>query len=181
MSKVNYRELKRQAKQARVFVKPIIYDPKDSANNKNVPTDHQEKFAVIQALGRTPYFTYGYFPSNETPDKPWQLENKKRANFLIHRAAKCRKENRNEAGWRYEVEVKLFERFDIEVAWLVHGVKQTSKSLLTFSSKRCRKRLWRSEIESNPASSNSRTTSLAERQRKRELCKCNPAGRLDDL
>jgi hypothetical protein len=131
MTKVDYRELKRQAKQVRIFVKPTIYNPKDSANNVNVPTDHQEKFAVIQSLGRTPYFTYGYIPSNETPDKPWQLENKRRAAVLMCCAAKCRKQNRNEAGWRYEVEVRLFERFDIEVAWLVHGVRQTSGSLLT--------------------------------------------------
>ena len=117
MSKANYRELKRQTKQARIFVKPIIYNPRDSANNENVPTDHKDKFATIQALGRTPYFTYGYTPSTETSDKPWQLSNRKRANILVQYAAKCRRENRNEAGWRYEVESKIFVRFDFEVAW----------------------------------------------------------------
>jgi hypothetical protein len=117
MTKVNYRELKRQAKQARIFVKPIIYNPKDSASNENVPTDHKDKFAVIQSLGRTQYFTYGYVPSNETPDKPWQLANRHKATVLMRCAAKCRKENRNEAGWRNEVEFRLFKRFDIEVAW----------------------------------------------------------------
>ncbi|PMD34539.1 hypothetical protein L207DRAFT_467194 [Hyaloscypha variabilis F] len=78
-------------------------------------------------------------------------------------AQKCRREHRNEAGWRSEVEFKLFERFNFEVAC-----------------KKCRRRLWRSETESSPAASNSRTTSLAERQQKREPCKCSPSGRLED-
>ncbi|KAE9366418.1 hypothetical protein N431DRAFT_419663 [Stipitochalara longipes BDJ] len=103
-------------------------------------------------------------PNTETSDKPWQLENKARALKLVRYASKCRKENRNEAGWRSEIEFRLFERFDIEVAC-----------------KRCRKRLWRSEIEANPTSSNSRTTSLVERQQQRVLCQCNPSGRLDDF
>jgi len=114
MSKESYRELKRQAKQCRIFVKPTKYSPLDSAN---VPGDHKDTFAVVQGLGRTLFLNYGYTPNNETPEKPWQLENKQRAAKLVHFAAKCRRENRNEAGWRSEVEFRLFEKFDIEVAW----------------------------------------------------------------
>jgi hypothetical protein len=84
-----------------------------------VPTDHKDKFATIQSLGRTPFFTYGYTPTTETSDKPWQLSNRNRARILVQYAAKCRRENRNEAGWRYEVESKIFVRFDFEVAWYV--------------------------------------------------------------
>ncbi|CZR61240.1 uncharacterized protein PAC_11136 [Phialocephala subalpina] len=149
MARVSYRELKRQAKSAHIHVKSTKYSPFDSSN---VHADHKDMFAVVQSLGRTSYENYGHCPTNETPNKPWQLENKMRALKLVYLAVKCRKENRNEAGWRNEVESKLFERFDIEVAC-----------------KRCRKRLWASEIESNPALSNSKTTSLEDRQRKRGL------------
>lgn len=114
MSRVSYRELKRQAKSAQIQVKSTKYNLFDSGN---VHTDHKDMFAIVQCLGRTSFEKYGYCPTNDTPDKPWQLANKNRALKIVHLAAKCRKENRNEAGWRNEVESKLFERFDIEVAW----------------------------------------------------------------
>ncbi|OCK85348.1 hypothetical protein K432DRAFT_439332 [Lepidopterella palustris CBS 459.81] len=160
MTKANYRELKRETKNHRIFINSTKYNP---LKPTNVPEDHKEKFDVIQELGRTLYSRYGYVPDNETPEKPWQRANMERATKLVFFAAKCRRENRNEAGWRSEVEFRLFERFDIEVAC-----------------KRCRKRLWRSEIEASPSSSNSNTTSLRDRQQKRDPCKCNPTSRRDD-
>ena len=50
-------------------------------------------------------------------------------------------------------------------------------------SKRCRKRIWRSEIEVDPDAGNSRTTSLEERQARREgePCKCGPQWRMDNM
>jgi len=116
MKETEYRELKRNAKRCRIFFHTKKYDPFDPAN-LHVPTDHKDIFAIVQSLGRTSYSTFGYTPNLETPEKPWQLENKKRAATLVHFAAKCRRESRNEAGWRNEVEFRLFERFDIEVAW----------------------------------------------------------------
>ena len=109
-----YLELKREAKAARIFIKPSKYSP---FHSEGVPTDHKEKFSIIQSLGKTSYSSYKYVPSTETTEKPWQLGNMRRAQQLVRFASKCRKENRNEAGWRNEVESKVFERFDIEVAW----------------------------------------------------------------
>ena len=117
MSRVNYRELKRQSKQARIFVKESIYNPLDSASNVNIPTDHKDTFATIQSLGRKEFYTYGYIAHTNTTEKPWELENKKKAMVIAGLAQKCRRESRNEAGWRSEVEFKLFERFNFEVAW----------------------------------------------------------------
>lgn len=131
MSKANYRELKRQTMQARIFVKPTIYNPAGLGNKENVPTDHKDKFATVQALGGSPFFTYGYIPNTETSEKPWQLQNRARARRLVSYASRCRKENRNEAGWRSEVEFTLFERFDIEVAWYVVGEEWMAILLLT--------------------------------------------------
>lgn len=178
MKDEEYKELKREAKAARIFVRST-YSP---FNSEGIPPDHKDKFCVIQELGRTSYSAYGYVPNTETTDKPWQRQNKRRAVQLVHFADKCRKENRNEAGWRNEVESKVFERFDYEVAWYVaQRIRSPCLIVNVFEySKRCRKRLWRSEIEANPNSSNSKTVSLQDRQRKREQCKCNPAGRLGD-
>ena len=108
------RDLRREAKRHRIFVNPTKYN---GSHPGNVPDDHRPKFENIQTLGRLEYTTYGLQPSPDTPDKPWQHESKKRAAKLVHIAGKCRRENRNEAGWRYEVESRLFERFDVEVAW----------------------------------------------------------------
>ena len=114
MTNDKYRELKRQAKQSRIFFQPTQWD---HIVPSNVPQDHAEKFEIVQYLGRTSYHNYGYTPNSDTTDKPWQRQNKTRASKLVHFAGKCRKENRNEAGWRSEVESRLLERFDIEVAW----------------------------------------------------------------
>ncbi|RYP08292.1 hypothetical protein DL765_008834 [Monosporascus sp. GIB2] len=108
-----YRELKREAKRQGIEVDSIKYNP---AMVVGVPTEHKDKFDVIQRLGRISFSNFGLLPSGDTPDKPWQGDIKKRAMQLMRFAARCRKENRNESGWRYEIEQRLFERFDIEVA-----------------------------------------------------------------
>jgi len=114
MTKDDYRELKRQTKKERIFVSGTTWSVQTSTN---VPAAHRDKFAIIQALGRIEFDKYGHIPNNDTPDKPWELQNKIRALKLQSFAVRCRKENRNEAGWRYEIESRLLERFDIEVAW----------------------------------------------------------------
>ena len=116
MKETEYRELKRHARQSRIFVQAKKYDPRDPANI-NVPIPHKDRFAALQSLGRTSYFTYGFTLNNDTLEKPWQLENKRQATTLVHLAAKCRRENRNESGWRNEVEFRLFQKFDMEVSW----------------------------------------------------------------
>ncbi|RYP93668.1 hypothetical protein DL770_000199 [Monosporascus sp. CRB-9-2] len=109
----DYRELKREAKRQGIEVDSIKYNP---AMIVDVPTEHKDKFDVIQRLGRTSFSNYGCMLGGDAPDKPWQLDIKKRAIQLMRFAARCRRENRNESGWRYEIEQRLFERFDIEVA-----------------------------------------------------------------
>ena len=53
----------------------------------------------------------------------------------------------------------------------VYGTKQASKI--------CSKRLWRSEIETNPEW-NHDSMPLKERQQRREACKCHPSNRWED-
>ena len=110
------RDLRREAKRQGIEVNSMKYDP---ITVVDIPPEHKEKFAIVQSLGRILSDNYGYTPNGDTPDKPWQLVNKKRAVQLRCLASRCRIENRNESGWRYEIEHRLFERFDIEVAWLV--------------------------------------------------------------
>ncbi|KAF2793994.1 hypothetical protein K505DRAFT_417428 [Melanomma pulvis-pyrius CBS 109.77] len=154
------RELRREAKCQGIEVNSIKYNPLTVVD---VPPEHKDKFKIIQDLGRISYENYGFTPNGDTLDKPWQQDIKTRAVRLMSFASRCRKENRNESGWRYDIEQRLFERFDIEVAC-----------------KRCRRRLWRSEMEVDPNSSNSRTTSLKDRQQQRQRCTCNPSGRIDE-
>jgi hypothetical protein len=109
-----YRDLKRKAEALGFAVQHSGF----STNRPgNVPLEHQARFEHIQALGCFEYDSYGLQPSPETVDKPWQLLNKCKANKLSQLAIKCKEEKRNEAGWRESVESKVFERFEIEVAW----------------------------------------------------------------
>ena len=109
-----YRDLKRKAEESGFVVHHAKF-----CNNRpgTVPTEHQARFEHIQTLGGFVYDTYGLQPSPETIDKPWQLVNKGKASRLSRLAIKCKEERQNEAGWRAIVEFRLFERFEIEVAW----------------------------------------------------------------
>jgi hypothetical protein len=109
-----YRELKLKAEKLG-FV--IQHTPFDVNRPGNVPAEHQARFEHIKTLGRVQFDSYGVYPSPDTVDKPWQLENKGKANAIRQKAIKCKEETTNEAKWRFEVEAKLFERFEIEVAW----------------------------------------------------------------
>jgi len=115
MPRSDYLQSKREAKKARIFFEGTKYNHRHAS--PHVPWEHKDKFAVIQSLGRVQFATYGYTPNIDTHDKPWQLKNKVRAGALVRFATRCRKECINEAGWRYGVEARVFERFDIEVAW----------------------------------------------------------------
>ena len=110
------RELRREAKRQGIEVNSIKYSPHTVAD---IPPEHKDKFAIVQTLGRILIKDYRHIPNNNTSEKPWQEKIIKRAVQLMSLASRCRIENRNESGWRYEIEHRLFERFDIEVAWLV--------------------------------------------------------------
>ncbi|KAH7128364.1 hypothetical protein B0J11DRAFT_603540, partial [Dendryphion nanum] len=53
-------------------------------------------------------------------------------------------------------------------------------NLITVISKKCRKRLWRSETEMTSSYNDSHSIQLSERQQKREPCICYPNGRIDE-
>jgi hypothetical protein len=110
------RDLRREAKRQGIEFNSIKYNPLTVVD---IPPELKDKFAVIQSLGCITFNDYGFIPSGDTLDKPWQQDIKRRALQLMNFAARCRNENRNESGWRYDIEQKLFERFDIEVAWFV--------------------------------------------------------------
>jgi hypothetical protein len=109
-----YRNLKREAKAEGIEVMSKKYSPTTATH---VSLEHQDRFSEIQELGRILYSKYGYVPHGDAQGKPWQSEIKRRAQQIQEMAVKCRKANSNESGWRYGVEQRLFDRFDIEVAW----------------------------------------------------------------
>ena len=63
------------------------------------------------------YESYAVQPRPDIINKPWELDNKLRAKRISQKAAQARGEYQNEDGWRMELENRVFERFEIEVAW----------------------------------------------------------------
>lgn len=111
---MEYRELKRQLKSQGVHTSHAKYN---NSNPHNVPEDHRARFNDVQNLGRFRFDTYSHVPHPDTPLKPWTSETKRRATRIMTYALLCRRENHNEDGWRHEVEDRVLERFDMEVAW----------------------------------------------------------------
>lgn len=131
MTRKNYRELKAETKQQRIF----FSSQKFSSRFPNlVPELHREKFSTIQELGRMLYDTYAFVPGCESLERPWQKENKRKASRLVRDAIRCREANKNESGWRYELEPKVFERFEIEVTWLVSDGLSAGPQFITDAS-----------------------------------------------
>jgi hypothetical protein len=179
MTGKKYRDLKAETKRQRIFFNSQKFS---SRFPNKVPEPHREKFFTIQELGCTSFETYAFVPGCDSLERPWQKENKQKASRLVRDAGRCRDANKNEGGWRYELEPKVFERFEIEVTWLVSDglITGPPNSLLMPHSKTCRKRLWRSESEVNHDFANSTAPSLKERQARREPCTCNPLTRMND-
>lgn len=179
MTGKKYRDLKAETKRQRIFFSSQKFS---SRYLERVPELHREKFFTIQELGRTLYDTYAFVPGCDSLERPWQSENRQKASRLVRDAIRCREANKNEGGWRYELEPRVFERFEIEVTWLVSGELNAGLPSLSLmpNSKTCRKRLWRSEIEVHNDSADSEAPSLKDRQIRREPCICNPLTRLND-
>jgi hypothetical protein len=114
MANASYLELKREANVSNVHVLPGRYD--DSIPN-NVPTVHREKFFEIQSLGSRHFDNDGSLSAVVPTAGPWPRERRWTAASIHRRAEKCRSENRNESGWRAEIENRIFQRFDIQVTW----------------------------------------------------------------
>lgn len=101
-------------KEFRIMFHPRKYCPEHPGN---VPEQHQTKFQHIQQLGQMIYESYAVQPRPDITNKPWELENKLRAKRVSQKATQARSTYQNEDGWRMELENRIFERFEIEVAW----------------------------------------------------------------
>jgi hypothetical protein len=117
MAGKKYRDLKAETKRQRIFFKSQKFS---SRFLDLVPEIHREKFFTIQELGRTLYDAYAFVPGCDSLERPWQYENKRKASRLVRDAIRCREANDNESGWRYGIEPRVFERFEIEVTWSVY-------------------------------------------------------------
>jgi hypothetical protein len=83
----------------------------------NVPLEHITKFTHIQQLGKINYDSYAFQPRADTINRPWEPENQLRARRIRQKAELCNSSYQNEDGWRMELENRVFERFEMEVAW----------------------------------------------------------------
>jgi hypothetical protein len=50
-------------------------------------------------------------------EKPWMGQTKRRAEWLSNRASSLIYQERNEEGWRFDLENDVLHRFLVEVAW----------------------------------------------------------------
>ncbi|KAI4920652.1 uncharacterized protein J4E92_008295 [Alternaria infectoria] len=107
-----------KAKEFRIKFYPEFYPPHPG----DVPEEHQIKFKHIQQLGKMSYESYAIQPRPDTIDKPWELENKRRAKQMIYWAVRSRDDHQNEDSWRMELEPYVFKRFKIEVGCLSTGL-----------------------------------------------------------
>jgi hypothetical protein len=115
--KDKFRDLKREMKANNIYVHQTKYSPFSPPDF--VPPRHREVFAQIHTLGRRGFDEEVFDGKQVLHEAPWKLENKRKAAQLVDLATKCRIEQQSEYGWRMRVEAKLFERFDVEVAWYV--------------------------------------------------------------
>jgi hypothetical protein len=58
-----------------------------------------------------------YCAENGVNEKPWKSQTKRRAEWLSNRATTLLYQQRNEAGWRFDLENDVLHRFMVEVAW----------------------------------------------------------------
>ncbi|CZR61916.1 uncharacterized protein PAC_11813 [Phialocephala subalpina] len=127
------------------------------------PSTHRATFANIKKLGRLEFFEYRESITVDSEENPWREQTKRRAERIATLARICRDGRKNEAGWRMSLESEILARFTIEVAC-----------------RRCRARLWRSELEA--AASDQLSASLEERRKERRPCTCRTGRRgLDSI
>ena len=81
------------------------------------PEPHVGLFTNVAKLGDTHYNVFAKSKESPSLDEPWEAQIINRANRLVEIAEKCRRERRNEAGWRSALEPEIFSRFAVEVAW----------------------------------------------------------------
>ena len=110
MTPEQYGNLKRLAKKYRIqFDGPLPPD--------QWPSSHADLFRNIQLLGQKKHNEYKADKINHSKNEPWRAQTARRAERVVAIAKRLRSENRNEAGWRLELEPEIFSRFTVEVAW----------------------------------------------------------------
>lgn len=83
-----------------------------------LPLQHCRTFNRIRAIQKKNLDDY-HKDSTSQSNKPWREQTYKRAKWLATCAAKLVDQQRNEAGWRFNIENDVFHRFRVDVAWLV--------------------------------------------------------------
>ncbi|CAM1508637.1 Fc.00g054850.m01.CDS01 [Cosmosporella sp. VM-42] len=124
------------------------------------PDCHQGLRNDTRKLAETRFTSYAS-SLQTTEDEPWKLEVKSVAKKLVGRAVRCKQ--RNESSWRAACEHVVFSRLSAEVAC-----------------RKCRNRIWRSEIEAKRSDKSGASTALTHRQQNREPCRCPRQERLQD-
>ncbi|KAE9371916.1 hypothetical protein N431DRAFT_342019 [Stipitochalara longipes BDJ] len=124
------------------------------------PLHHLKTCQKISILGSQRYSTYC---SDDDGSKFWKQETKDRAQRLVDTVSRLTRNQSSEMQWRLDIEKIVFKRFE-------SGIKCPEPT--------CGKRLWRSEIEAEPETSNNFTRSLQNRRRERVTCSCSADVRL---
>ncbi|KAI0410430.1 hypothetical protein F5X98DRAFT_110561 [Xylaria grammica] len=126
------------------------------------PSSHKSTLDAIIDLGQRKFDSYGLGNAGDTDDiEPWKLHIKDQVVLLTEKVKRQRK--RNESTWRSACEPIVFARLEAEVAC-----------------RKCRKRVWRAEIEPTRDGTSSAAEALRKRRRNREPCRCPRAARSQD-
>lgn len=102
------RDLRRLIKKFRINFKP--------PSHGQLPSCHKNTFdqiRVIRDIRFDSYCTENVILNEE----PWTAQTKRRAEWLSKRAATLIYQQRNEAGWRFDLENDVLYRFMVEVVW----------------------------------------------------------------
>ena len=150
-----------------------------STSEKDWPDAHSSTFAAIKNLGDRKFDSYHEHVSVHASEQPWTQQIKQRAQGLANRSEQLFKQQRNETGWRLNLEPRVFSRFKAEVAWYAPDCI-CSTATKKGSSPQCRARVWRSEIEATVGAGHSMAQSLEEQRKNRKYCQCPPRMRPGD-
>ncbi|KIW14375.1 hypothetical protein PV08_07157 [Exophiala spinifera] len=125
--------------------------------------DPEAYFKDIKRLGGYSIDRYEFNPTVDSRQMPWREKTVERAKSISAKARRCAEEEKNESGWRLNLETEILARFSIE------------------SRPECRRRLWKSEVEVAVTTADGRLKKLVDRQRARKFCNCPPRKRGKDI
>lgn len=81
------------------------------------PDGHRDTFRHIKQRGHLTFDTYSEDSDVGLLDEPWRAQTRDRAIRITKKAKRCLDADKNEAGWRFDIEHEVLRRFEIEVAW----------------------------------------------------------------